>query len=94
MSNVVDTLPQALRSLFSEVIGANDARLLTSLLDHEVPSMADRAAVHNILATEFSRNLTSDHEPTKRGREIDSMLGAFLLQWPMHGEDFPPAPLG
>jgi hypothetical protein len=82
----VDTLPAQFRSLFIEVIGAKDADLLASLSSQGEPSQGERRAVEEILSTEFSRNLRTDYEPTERGRDIDNMLGALLLRWPIESE--------
>jgi hypothetical protein len=82
----VDTLPAQFRSLFIEVIGEKDSDLLASLSSHDEPSQGERRAVEEILSTEFSRNLRTDYEPTERGRDIDNMLGAFLLRWPIESE--------
>ena len=90
MKGVVNSLPSAMRSLFTEVIGARDPELLASLMSHDEPSTAERVEVHNILSTEFSRNLTQDYEPTDRGRQIDDLLGAFLTKWEIDGDAFRP----
>jgi hypothetical protein len=86
MNTVVDSLPAAYQSVFTEVIGEKNADLLASLLSHDVPSRDERVAVMNIMSTEFSRHLRPDDEPTDRGRDIDNALGAFLTRWPIeHG---------
>jgi hypothetical protein len=86
VSDVLDTLPAQYRSLFIKVIGEEDGALLASLGSHDEPSQEERRAVLDILSTEFSRNLRTDDEPTERGRDIDNMLGAFLLRWPIESE--------
>ena len=37
----------------------------------------------DILSDEFSRHLRPDYEPTERGKQIDDLLGWFLLQFPI-----------
>jgi hypothetical protein len=88
MSGVVDSLPAAMRPLFTEIIGAQNPDLLTALESHDEPSTAERVAVHDILSTEFSRNLGPDYEPTDRGKDIDELLGAFLTRWEIEGDAF------
>ena len=86
MTTAVESLPVELRDLFKEVIGNRNRQLLDELLTTEEPNKRQRAAVHEILTGEFSRCLQSDYEPTERGRQIDNLLGAFLLRWPVEGE--------
>jgi hypothetical protein len=83
--NPVDTLPAQFRSLFIEIIGAKDADLLASLSSQGEPSQEERPTVEEILSTEFCRNLQADVEPTERGRDIDNMLGAFLMRYLFSG---------
>ena len=90
MTSVVEALPAEMRSLFAEVIGSRDVALLSSLLTHPEPELAERLAVEDILSTEFTTCLQADDEPTRRGRDIDNLLGAFLLQWPIDLEQGDP----
>lgn len=83
MTNVVESLPERMRELFAEVIGAHNLALLARLMSHDEPTPHERLAVEDILATEFSNALQGDWEPTDRGRRVDEMLGAFLLKWPI-----------
>lgn len=83
MSNVIESLPEELRALFSEIIGTADAELLSALEDAEEPTQAQRAAVEDILSREFANSLRADYEPTARGKVVDDLLGAFLLRWPI-----------
>ena len=91
MTSVVESLPAEMRSLFAEVIGSRDVALLSSLLAHPEPELAERLAVEDILSTEFTTCLQADDEPTRRGQDIDNLLGAFLLQWPIDLEKGHPA---
>ena len=34
-----------------------------------------------VLAREFTSNLRPDYEPTDRGKQIDDVLGKFLMQF-------------
>jgi len=86
MTNVVESLPERMRELFSDVIGAHDPGLLSRLVSHDEPTPNERLAVEDILATEFSNALQGDCEPTDRGRRVDEILGAFLLKWPISAE--------
>lgn len=86
MTSVIESLPERMRGLFAEVIAAHDPDLLESLMSHEVPSINERRAVENILANEFSSELREDWEPTDRGKQVDDMLGTFLLRWPIQDE--------
>ena len=79
VSNLVDTFPP-------QVIAEKDPDLPASLRGHDVPSREERRGVEEILSTEFSRNLEANFEPTQRGRDIDNMLGAFLLRWPIEND--------
>ena len=88
MNNVVESLPSDMRPLFAEVVGAANPGLLTALMSHDEPSAAERVAVHEILSTEFMRNLDADYQPTDRGRQLDDLLGAFLTRWEIHGDSF------
>jgi len=83
MSSVVDSLPYRLKSIFITVVGGQDDQLLESLRTQKEPTLQQRIAVERILSNEFSRNLGPDYEPTPRGRDIDNVLGAFLLRWPI-----------
>jgi hypothetical protein len=73
--------------LFEEVVGARDAELLLALGTTTSASRAQRVAVEEILSSEFSRELRDDYEPTDRGREIDNLLGQFLLRWPIEDDE-------
>jgi hypothetical protein len=83
MSNVVESLPAEMRSLFIDVIGSRNAKLLSSLVVSQEPNKTERLGVHDILTSEFSRCLQPDHEPSERGRAVDNLLGQFLLRWPI-----------
>lgn len=86
MTNVVESLPERMRELFAEVVGAHDPVLLSSLMSHDEPTLNERLAVEDILATEFSKALQGDWEPTDRGRRVDEILGAFMLKWPINAK--------
>ena len=86
VSNVLDSLPKSARPLFIEVVGAHDKELLSALLASEEPGSGQRMAVLDILSDAFSLELQPDDEPTERGRNIDDLLGAFLLRWPIPPE--------
>jgi hypothetical protein len=86
VTNIVESLPEHMRELFAEVIGAHDPVLLSRLTSHDEPTLSERLAVEDILATEFSTGLRGDWEPTDRGRRVDEILGAFLLKWPINAE--------
>lgn len=60
-----------------------DSGLLSSLRAHAEPTQSERIAVDKILSDEFSRHLRPDYEPTERGRDVDNLLGTFLLRWPI-----------
>jgi hypothetical protein len=49
--------------------------------------LAERLAVEDILSAAFTTCLQEDDEPTRRGRDIDDLLGAFLRRWPIDLED-------
>jgi hypothetical protein len=87
MTSVVESLPAEMRRLFAEVIGGKDVALLSSLLAHPEPDLAERLAVEDILSAAFTTCLQEDDEPTRRGRNIDDLLGAFLRRWPIDLED-------
>ena len=86
MTNVVESLPSRMRTLFTEVIGARNPGLLAALMNREDPTSDERAEVENILADEFNSCLRQDWEPTDRGIQIDELLGAFLLRWPVQAD--------
>lgn len=86
MTNVIDSLPSRMRSLFAEVIGARNPDLLAALVNHEEPTSAERVEVEDILANEFDRNLRGNEEPTDRGIQVDELLGAFLMRWPIQAD--------
>ncbi len=86
MSSVIDSLPAELEAVFVEVVGAQNETLLQSLYNRQEPSRQERVEVTHILSDEFTRNLGPDDEPTARGRDIDNVLGAFLLRWPIEPE--------
>lgn len=86
MTSVIDSLPARMRELFADVISAHDSGLLAALMSHEVPSVDEQGVVENILSNEFSSELGEDWEPSDRGKQIDDMLGAFLLRWPIQDE--------
>lgn len=86
VTTVVLSLPESTRPLFEEVVGAHDPRLLGDLKTVDEASRAQRIAVERILSDEFSHELGADYEPTDRGRQIDTLLGQFLLRWPIEAE--------
>jgi hypothetical protein len=86
MTNVLDSLPSRMRALFAEVIGARNPDLLAALVNHEEPTFAERVKVEDILANEFDHNLRENEEPTDRGIQVDELLGAFLIRWPIQAD--------
>lgn len=78
MSNVIESLPEGMRTLFSEIVGNVDTELLSALQYAEEPSEEQREAVEGILSDEFTNSLRADYEPTARGTMVDEILGAFL----------------
>lgn len=90
VSTVVESLPPEMRALFVEVVGVANPALLSELTTGDNASPTQRVAVHEILSSEFARCLQPDDEPTERGRRIDNLLRAFLLEWPVQGEWFGP----
>ncbi len=86
MSSVVDSLPEEMRAMFSEIVGSADPVLLLSLQNAEEPSQAQRTAIEDILANEFAQCLRPDYEPTARGKAVDNLMGAYLLGWPIGGD--------
>ncbi|MGD0881688.1 MAG: hypothetical protein ABSB09_08995 [Acidimicrobiales bacterium] len=81
VTNVVDSLPSQLRPLFVEIVGAADPELLGSLRSHAEPTPDEIKAVQDVLSYEFTRCLQPDDEPTERGRQVDDLIGAFVLRW-------------
>jgi hypothetical protein len=79
----VPGIPRPLIPLFLEVLGRDDPALLDSILASGDPTMEERERVMMLLAREFSANLRPDYEPTERGKQIDDLLGKFLLQFPI-----------
>lgn len=86
MANVVDSLPAHLQGLFVQVVGAASPDLLDSLRLHTEPTPDEIKAVQDVLSYEFTRCLKSDDEPTERGRQIDDLIGAFVLAWLLQRE--------
>jgi hypothetical protein len=87
VTSVVESLPSRMRPLFVEVIGVHAPDLLVILRSSEEPTQEQREAVEDILANEFGNCVGEDSEPTERGKEIDGMLGAFLIRWPIRPND-------
>ena len=69
--------------LLREVLAREDPALLGSILESGEPSMAERERVMMVLTREFTNNLRPDYEPTERGKQIDDLLGKFLMQFPI-----------
>jgi hypothetical protein len=86
VNNMIDSLSASERSLFIDVVGAQDEELLSALLASVEPGTEQRRAVLDILSDAFSLELRPDDEPTERGVQIDNLLGAFLLRWPIPPE--------
>jgi hypothetical protein len=76
-------IPRDLMPIFHEVLGEHDPDLLQSVLSSANPTLDERERVMDILADEFVRHLRPDYEPTERGKQIDDLLGKFLLQFPI-----------
>ena len=83
MTSIIDAISTDLRSLFVEIIAKSDRRLLLELTTTDSPNKEQRTAVESILSLEFSRSLLADSEPTKRGVDVDKLIGEFLLRWPI-----------
>jgi len=83
MTSVVESLPSRMRALFIEVIGSRNPGLLAALMNHAEPTSSEREQVEDILASEFDLNLRPDEEPADRGIQVDNLLGAFLMRWPI-----------
>jgi hypothetical protein len=90
--NVVSSLPDDMQQMFVEIIGVHSSSLMSSLLEHQEPTLAEREAVEEILSNEFVHWLRPDDEPTDKGRKIDNLLGAFLRRWPIEVEHRTPPP--
>ena len=69
--------------IFREVLDQHDPELLQSVLRTANPTLDERERVMDILSDEFARHLRPDYEPTERGKQIDDLLGRFLMQFPI-----------
>jgi hypothetical protein len=76
-------IPRDLMPIFRDVLDEHDPELLESVLASANPTLDERERVEDILSDEFSRHLRPDYEPTERGKQIDDLLGKFLLQFPI-----------
>jgi hypothetical protein len=83
MSAPLAGIPKQLMPLFHEIVGRVDPGLLESVMSSGNPTLAEREQIEEILADEFARHLHPDYEPTERGKQIDDLLGKFLLQFPI-----------
>lgn len=72
--------------------------LLRALENADIPTMALREQVEDLLADEFSGEVSGpDWEPTSHGRRVDDALGRFLMIYPITAPtkaigDWPPEP--
>jgi len=87
MESALDGLDEQTKSVIVEVIERRDPQLITALASHNKQTIEERRAVASILFNEFSMNLDTNFEPTKRGRDIDAAMGEFLLQWPIESTE-------
>ena len=83
MNDRLPGIPRPLMPLFNEILDREDPDLLDSVLASGDPTLAERERVMDILVHEFMGNLQPDYEPTERGKQIDDLLGWFLLQFPI-----------
>jgi hypothetical protein len=83
MTEPLAGIPKQLMPLFHELVSKSDPALLTSVLSSGNPTLDERERIEDILSDEFSRHLRPDYEPTELGKQIDDLLGKFLLQFPI-----------
>ena len=83
MNGELAGIPGELMPLFRELLGGDDPALLESILASGDPTIEERERVLMVLARQFTRNLRPDFEPTERGKQIDDLLGKFLMQFPI-----------
>ena len=83
MNGELAGIPRNLMPLFRGVLARDDPALLESILASGDPTIEERERVLMVLAREFTSNLRPDYEPTERGKQIDDLLGKFLMQFPI-----------
>jgi len=81
MASVVDCLPVELQTLFIEIIGANQPKLLESLMANSNPTSDEISAVQDVLSFALTTCIQSDGEPDERGKSIDELIGSFVMRW-------------
>jgi hypothetical protein len=86
MKNVIERLPERLRSTFLEAVSKHDEQLLVQLRAKAEPSKEEREKIEEILADEYMLHVDSDYNPTEKGQLIDDTLGEFLICWPISHE--------
>ncbi len=83
MMNSLNNLTRQSNELITQILKSRNPALLSELMRKREPTHSERLEVLNILSDEFTKNLLPNSEPTQRGRDIDNLLGSFLLLWPI-----------
>jgi len=86
MTSVLESLPVEMRSLFESIVGLRAPELFAAISNCSSPTQVERVAVLDILSREFTCNLGPAYEPNQYGKDVDELLGQFLLQWPIRYE--------
>lgn len=83
MTRQLPGIPRQLMPLFEELLGEHDPELLQSVMSSSDPTLDERERVMHLLSNEFVKHLRTDYEPTERGKQVDDLLGKFLMQFPI-----------
>ncbi len=81
MSNVVESIPEKFRAVFTEVLGEHDTALLSALRTQDKPTAEQREAVDDIFSDEIVRELGPGHVPTERGQLVKRAIEEFWYRW-------------
>jgi hypothetical protein len=83
MSNVLDAIPPAHRTVIVKELARLNPDLLAELRGAQEPTNEQSDALVDTLIRAMSENFGPGHIPNERGKAIDNAIGAYLLEWPI-----------
>jgi hypothetical protein len=82
-----DKLPPDMADLLASILARQSPELLQALSERLAPSPAERIAIESVLVNEFTKCLDANSEPSDEGKQVDILLGSFLLLLPIYPDD-------
>jgi hypothetical protein len=84
MTNALDAIPAAARSVIADELSRRDPALLAELGGAQEPTTEQRDAVEHHLASAVIKSLGPDWTPSEHGLAVERAVKAFLEVWPIH----------